>query len=212
MSQKDRDRLVACMGATMKSKLERHADRGDNWREEDPAWLDGRIRQEYAEWSKALRTLDALMSDPKTPPADLLRALADAEGEAADVANMMAMRIDQARGELVGTAPVAPPALTYATGAVLHSAATPSNGTSTSGAAAKSVRKSAVSLLNDVLAAARAAGAKGVTIDETEIALDRSHQAVCPRFWDLVKRGAIRKTDATRPTRTGRKAVVYVAT
>jgi predicted transcriptional regulator len=55
----------------------------------------------------------------------------------------------------------------------------------------------------------RAAGERGVTVDELEIIFQLAHQTASPRVHELALMGRI--VDAgTRPTRSGRKAAVWV--
>lgn len=53
-------------------------------------------------------------------------------------------------------------------------------------------------------------GLNGATCDEVEIALTLAHQTVSARFWELVRKQQIFPTWATRLTRSGRRARVYV--
>jgi hypothetical protein len=56
-------------------------------------------------------------------------------------------------------------------------------------------------------------GTFGATCDEAELALGLAHQTCSARFNQLrVELGKIRDSGERRPTRSGRKAAVYVAT
>ena len=50
----------------------------------------------------------------------------------------------------------------------------------------------------------------GATCDEAEVALQLRHQTASARFNDLKRAGLIVKSGRRRPTRSGRKADVYV--
>lgn len=92
----------------------------------------------------------------------------------------------------------------------------PSNGTETSDAAAESMRPCAAKIRQRVLKYIESQGLRGATCDEAEVATGLSHQTCSARFNELNK-----KTDqhgleivwsgATRPTRSGRLARIYVA-
>lgn len=51
----------------------------------------------------------------------------------------------------------------------------------------------------------------GATMQEVSIATGIPIQSMCPRFDELKKRGEIRDTGKTRPTTSGRAAVVWEA-
>lgn len=78
----------------------------------------------------------------------------------------------------------------------------------TSKAAAESVRGSLGNLQRQVLFLIRRAGARGMTCDELEVALDGRHQTISARVRELYLKGLIVKF-GERPTRSGRRAVVY---
>ena len=82
-------------------------------------------------------------------------------------------------------------------------------GTDTSAAAAESARTKAPFLREQVRAAV-AAHPEGMTCDEAEVALGLSHQTCSARFNELVGRSEIVDSGNRRPTRSGRKAIVYV--
>lgn len=50
----------------------------------------------------------------------------------------------------------------------------------------------------------------GITCDETEIRLKRSHQTVSAAISEMVKKGMIMPSGEYRSTRTGNKAKIYV--
>lgn len=101
----------------------------------------------------------------------------------------------------------------------------PHNGTDTSRLAAESVREHVPLMREKVLAVIRAAGEVGVTTDEVEVQMGRSHQSVSPRIKELREAGLIdvvwdwSPEDADPPvkhrrqrrTRSGRMALVYIA-
>lgn len=84
-------------------------------------------------------------------------------------------------------------------------------GSDTSRAAAEAIRPHVLRQQDRVLASISARHSDGMTCDEVEVALGLSHQTASARIRDLVKAGAIVDSDIRRPTRTGRKAAVYVA-
>lgn len=51
----------------------------------------------------------------------------------------------------------------------------------------------------------------GLTCDEVEVILGRTHQTVSARITELVAEGRIRDSFRRRPTRSGRQARVYIA-
>lgn len=53
-------------------------------------------------------------------------------------------------------------------------------------------------------------GRKGSTCDEAEIALNLRHQTSSARFTALSKRGEIVDSGERRPTRSGRRAIVWI--
>jgi hypothetical protein len=93
----------------------------------------------------------------------------------------------------------------------------PHNGSPTSREAAESVRDHVSRLRAAVLDAIRSAGERGMTTDEVEVATGLIHQCASPRLIEIRRMGLIAEArDATgevvkRPTRTGRRAVVYRA-
>lgn len=85
------------------------------------------------------------------------------------------------------------------------------NGTSTSVAAAESVRVHAGSLRAMVLDFIRSKGDVGATRAEIEDGLNMSGNTVRPRVKELQVAGLVRDTEATRLTPSGRKASVLIA-
>ena len=83
-------------------------------------------------------------------------------------------------------------------------------GSDTSRAAAEAIRPLAPRQQDRALASISARHSDGMTCDEVEMALGMSHQTASARVRDLVKAGAIVDSGKRRPTRTGRKAAVYV--
>lgn len=65
-------------------------------------------------------------------------------------------------------------------------------------------------LQDAVLGAIRAAGPRGATDDELEVALDLRHQTLSARRRELVQSERIVDSGETRKTRSGRSAVVWV--
>ena len=94
---------------------------------------------------------------------------------------------------------------------------TPHNGTDTSRAAAASLAPHVGRLEAVVLEAIREAGEHGATDDEVEIATGLAHQSVSPRRISLQRLGLVVQAidsegvNVTRPTRSGRKATVWIA-
>lgn len=80
----------------------------------------------------------------------------------------------------------------------------------TSQAAAESMRERAETLRARVLLTLAAHG--GLTQDECERATELTGNTLRPRFWELERRGLIRRSDDRRPTRSGRMAHVYRTT
>lgn len=78
--------------------------------------------------------------------------------------------------------------------------------------AAEAIEPSADSLRGAVLEALRKAGADGMTDEEMQTALNMNPSTQRPRRIELMRLGLVRDGGATRPTRSGRKAVVWVAT
>lgn len=86
-----------------------------------------------------------------------------------------------------------------------------SNGTDTSGIAADSVKKSAVSMEEQVLRFIQGRGFTGATDDEVEVALGLRHQTASARRRGLVVQGLVKASRRRRKTRTGRPATVWVS-
>lgn len=63
-----------------------------------------------------------------------------------------------------------------------------------------------------VLTLIRAQGGAGMTLDEVSAALGRPPNALSGRICELRRQAAIRRSEATRKTRAGARAQVYVAT
>jgi predicted transcriptional regulator len=77
-------------------------------------------------------------------------------------------------------------------------------------AANRSVKERKEPMRERLLRVIRAAGERGVTVDELERVTALPHQTASPRIHELALMGRI--VDAgTRPTRSGRKAAVWVA-
>lgn len=55
-----------------------------------------------------------------------------------------------------------------------------------------------------------ARGDHGATQEEAAAALRMGRPTMCARMWELEQTGLAQKTDRTRPTSSGRAAVVYV--
>lgn len=87
----------------------------------------------------------------------------------------------------------------------------PHAGTDTSAAAAESMKAKAPLLRDRVYESIKARRSEGMTCDEAEVALGLSHQTCSARFNELVGRSEIVDSGNRRPTRSGRKAIVYVA-
>ena len=81
----------------------------------------------------------------------------------------------------------------------------------TSRAAAKSINSSAGTLRDTILEYIVRCGAIGATCDEIEVHFEMRHQTASARVKELRDAGRIDRTAAVRPTRSGRKAFVYVA-
>ncbi len=80
----------------------------------------------------------------------------------------------------------------------------------TSRAAARSMKPHLTELHLRVLMLIKGAGAFGRTCDEVEnMMLGKRHQTVSARVRELYLMGFIYRTKRTRPTRSGRHAVVY---
>lgn len=89
------------------------------------------------------------------------------------------------------------------------------NAPHTSHAAAESMRSHIGAIKARVLEHIRSCGECGCTSDEAELALGLSHQTCSARFRDLSSgpdaRIQVSGKHPTRPTRSGRKALVWVA-
>ena len=81
----------------------------------------------------------------------------------------------------------------------------------TSRAAAKLIEPKAANLRQRVLAELQVRGSFGATCDELEQAFGMSHQTVSARCRELNMTGKTRDSGQRRPTRSGRKAIVWVA-
>jgi hypothetical protein len=84
-------------------------------------------------------------------------------------------------------------------------------GSETSREAAERIDPAAPTLRGRVLAFVLSRGEEGVTCDETEAALDLTHQTCSARIYELRHRARIIDGGERRVTRSGRKAVVWVA-
>lgn len=85
-------------------------------------------------------------------------------------------------------------------------------GSETSKAAAQGARSKAPADRVRVYNYIHERGEYGATSDEVQVALGLTHQSGSARVSELAsKHHVIRRTDRTRPTRTGHKAFVYVA-
>lgn len=84
-------------------------------------------------------------------------------------------------------------------------------GSATSEAASDSIAAARGKIQSQVLAHVAALGDFGATCDEVEDALALRHQTASARIRELYQINLLLKTDRTRPTRSGRKAAVYVA-
>jgi hypothetical protein len=82
----------------------------------------------------------------------------------------------------------------------------------TSADAARSMRPHLGRLEGVVLAFIAGRGPRGATDEEVEDATLLKHQTASARRRELVLRGLVRDSGATRPTSSGRKAVAWVAT
>jgi hypothetical protein len=86
------------------------------------------------------------------------------------------------------------------------------NGTPTSRAAAEQIEPISGKARAGILDYLRSRGAEGATADEIEQDTGISGNTVRPRLCELDDLGRISKTDETRPTSSGRRAAVWVAT
>lgn len=90
--------------------------------------------------------------------------------------------------------------------------APPTNGTPTSNAAAGRIEPTAGTLRALVLAYVRQCGEIGATDEEMQTALSMNPSTQRPRRQELEKLGLILRTSRARPTRSGRSAVIFIAT
>jgi len=81
----------------------------------------------------------------------------------------------------------------------------------TSQAAAEAIEPDVATLRGQVLAHLRSCGVKGATDDEMQVALDMNPSTERPRRIELWRAGLVERSGRTRPTRSGRLAVVWVA-
>lgn len=87
----------------------------------------------------------------------------------------------------------------------------PSNGTVTSSAAAERIEPVAGTLRRKLLDFLIAQSAHGATDEEMQTACKINANTQRPRRQELEQGGWIRRTERTRPTASGRDAVIYVA-
>jgi hypothetical protein len=87
----------------------------------------------------------------------------------------------------------------------------PSNGTRTSDAAAVAIAPIAGRIAREVLACLVSRGEHGGTSDEVEAETGHPGNTVRTRIVALRRAGLVLATDRVRPTRAGRRAVVYQA-
>jgi hypothetical protein len=80
----------------------------------------------------------------------------------------------------------------------------------TSMAAARDIRPSAAAMREQVYAALAAAGDAGMTDEQIQDALNMGGSTQRPRRGELQKAGRVRDSGRTRPTRSGKPAVVWV--
>lgn len=85
-------------------------------------------------------------------------------------------------------------------------------GSDTSLSAAKSVEARVPKMKMAVMDCIARGYDEGRTCDEVEVWLGMSHQTASARIRDLVKSGKIADSGKRRPTRSGRKAAVYMVT
>lgn len=81
----------------------------------------------------------------------------------------------------------------------------------TSREAAELIEPDLASLRGRVLTYIRLQGDSGATDDECQVALDMNPSTQRPRRIELWNAGWVAKTEATRPTRSGRSATVWIA-
>lgn len=87
----------------------------------------------------------------------------------------------------------------------------PHNGVDTSIAAADSLQTMAATLTEAAYQYVLGRGSDGATCDEVEVALGLRHQTASSRLWALERAGRVTMSVTTRPTRSGRKARIYLA-
>jgi hypothetical protein len=85
------------------------------------------------------------------------------------------------------------------------------NGTPTSKAAAEQIEPTAGTLRAQVLSYVRSCADHGATDEQIQLALEMNPSTQRPRRQELEKMGLIVRTTRTRPTKSGRSAVVFVA-
>ncbi len=85
------------------------------------------------------------------------------------------------------------------------------NGTATSMAAAKSMKPHAGSIRSKIFHFIAAKRSYGATADEIEHILGYAGSTLRPRICELREKNMVRDSGITRPTVTGRMAVVWVA-
>lgn len=96
-----------------------------------------------------------------------------------------------------------------------HQPAFSNNSTDTSAAAGASVRGTLGKLAQqcfDEIEVVKGNGGAGLTVDQLEQLLNRSHQSVSARVNELRDKGWVRDSGFRRPTRSGRKAIVWIPT
>lgn len=81
----------------------------------------------------------------------------------------------------------------------------------TSREAAEAIEPDLAGLRGRVLAFIRQCGDKGATDDEQQVALAMNPSTQRPRRIELWRKDLVRRTQETRPTRSGRKASVWIA-
>lgn len=86
------------------------------------------------------------------------------------------------------------------------------NGTPTSNEAASRIEPAAGTLRALVLAYVRHCGEIGATDEEMQVGLEMNPSTQRPRRQELEKLGLILRTSRTRPTKSGRAAVIFIAT
>ena len=86
------------------------------------------------------------------------------------------------------------------------------SGSNTSEAAAKAASDEAPTLRRDVLKLIARTDDYGLTCDDVEVSMSRSHQTISARIRELAQGGLVEDSGRRRFTRSGRTARVYVAT